>query len=98
MLRDMIIIDEEKYNNGCGLCVPNRPEGALKVIDRKVKLVSELFCDGLGACLGECPAGALNVEKRETGAYYEEKVMENIVKAGKLAISVSPWQFTNKVY
>jgi ferredoxin len=48
MLRDIIKIDDEKCN-GCGLCVPNCHEGALQVIDGKVRLVSELMCDGLGA-------------------------------------------------
>jgi len=85
VLRDIIIIDEEKCN-GCGLCVPNCPEGALQVIDGKVRLVSDLLCDGLGACVGECPVGALKVEKREVEPYDERKVMENIIKAGKNTI------------
>lgn len=85
MLRDIIIIDEEKCN-GCGLCVPNCPEGALQVIDGKVRLVSDLLCDGLGACVGECPLGALKVEKRDVGPYDERQVMENIVKAGENTI------------
>ncbi len=77
----MITIDEDKCN-GCGLCVPGCPEGALQVIDGKVRLVSDLLCDGLGACVGECPEGALKVEKKEAVPYDERKVMENIVKAG----------------
>lgn len=81
MLRDMITIDEDKCN-GCGVCVPGCPEGALQVIDGKVRLVSDLLCDGLGACVGECPEGALKVEKKEAVPYDERKVMENIVKAG----------------
>ncbi len=85
MLRDMIVIDEEKCN-GCGLCVPNCPEGALQVIDGKVRLVSDLLCDGLGACVGECPVGALKVEKKEAEPYDERKVMENIIKAGENTI------------
>lgn len=85
MLRDMIVIDEEKCN-GCGLCVPNCPEGALQIIDGKVRLVSDLLCDGLGACVGECPVGALKVEKREAEPYDEKKVMKNIIKAGENTI------------
>jgi NAD-dependent dihydropyrimidine dehydrogenase PreA subunit len=81
MLRDMITIDEDKCN-GCGVCVPGCPEGALQVIDGKVRLVSDLLCDGLGACIKECPEGALKVEKKEAQPYDEAKVMENIVKAG----------------
>ena len=79
--RAIITIDEEKCN-GCGLCIPGCPEGALQVIDGKARLVSDLFCDGLGACLGECPQGAISVEQREAEPYNERLVMANIVKAG----------------
>jgi hypothetical protein len=30
-------------------------EGALKIINGKARLVSEIYCDGLGACLGSAP-------------------------------------------
>lgn len=83
--RKIIRIDEEKCN-GCGLCIPNCPEGALKIIDGKVRLISDLFCDGLGACIGHCPQGAIEVEERESQPYNERKVMENIVKQGKNVI------------
>lgn len=84
--RKIIKIDEEKCN-GCGLCIPNCPEGALQVIDGKARLISELFCDGLGACIGECPVGALTVEERPAEPYAEYRVMENIVKAGANTIA-----------
>ena len=74
-------IDEEKCT-GCGLCIPNCPEGAIQIIDDKARLVSDLMCDGLGACLGHCPEGAITIEEREAEAYDERKVMVNIVKAG----------------
>lgn len=83
--RDIIKIDEDKCN-GCGLCVPNCPEGALQIIDGKARLVSDLFCDGLGACIGNCPEGAISVERREAEEYDEKKVMENIIKQGKNTI------------
>jgi len=83
--RDIIKINEDKCN-GCGLCVPNCPEGALQIIDGKARLVSDLFCDGLGACIGNCPEGAIYVEKREAEEYDEKKVMENIIKQGKNTI------------
>ncbi len=83
--RKIIKIDEEKCN-GCALCIPNCPEGALKVIDGKVRLISDLFCDGLGACIGHCPLGAITIEEREAEAYDEKKVMKNIVKQGKNTI------------
>lgn len=82
VMRKIIKIDEEKCN-GCGLCIPNCPEGALKVIDGKVRLISDLFCDGLGACIGHCPEGAIDIEEREAEEYDERKVMENIVKQGE---------------
>ena len=81
MKRSIITMDEDKCN-GCGLCVPDCPEGALQVIDGKVRLVSDLFCDGLGACLKTCPEGALFVEEREAEPYDERMVMENVARQG----------------
>ncbi len=83
--RKIIRIDEDKCN-GCSMCIPNCPEGALQIIDNKARLVSDLFCDGLGACIGHCPQGAITIEERETEAYDERKVMENIAKQGKNTI------------
>lgn len=85
MLRKIIKIDEEKCN-GCGECVPECHEGALQVIDGKVRLISDLFCDGLGACIGFCPEGALLIEEREAEPYDEKKVMDYIVKGGRNVI------------
>lgn len=83
--REIIKIDQEKCN-GCGLCIPNCPEGALQLIDGKVRLISDLFCDGLGACIGHCPEGAITIEQREAERYDEKKVMVNIIKQGKNVI------------
>ncbi len=80
-VRKIITIDEDKCN-GCGLCIPNCPEGALQVIDGKVRLVSDLFCDGLGACVGYCPEGAIAVVEREAEPYDERKVMASIARQG----------------
>jgi len=75
--RKIIKIDEEKCD-GCGLCIPSCPEGALQIVDGKAKLVKESFCDGLGACLGECPTGALTIEEEEVEEYDEEGVIGHI--------------------
>lgn len=83
--RKVIRIDENKCN-GCGLCIPNCPEGALKIIDGQARLISDLFCDGLGACIGHCPQGAITIEDRDAEGYDERKVMENIVKQGENVI------------
>jgi len=84
--RDIIKINEENCN-GCGVCIPNCPEGALQVIDGKARLISDIYCDGLGACIGHCPLGAISTEEREAEEYDEKKVMrENIIKAGKNTI------------
>lgn len=84
-MRKIIKIDEEKCN-GCGACIPNCPEGALKIIDGKARLLSDLFCDGLGACLGHCPEGAITIEEREAENYDERKVMANVIKQGENVI------------
>jgi NAD-dependent dihydropyrimidine dehydrogenase PreA subunit len=81
MKRKIIKIDQEKCN-GCGLCVPDCPEGALQVIGGKARLVGDLLCDGLGACLKTCPENAISVEEREAEAYDERKALENIVPQG----------------
>jgi NAD-dependent dihydropyrimidine dehydrogenase PreA subunit len=86
MKRDILKIDEDLCN-GCGLCVPNCHEGALQVIDGKVRLISELMCDGLGACIGHCPEGAITIEKREAEPYNEVKVMEQMKTKGKNTIT-----------
>ena len=85
MKRNIITIDEEKCN-GCGVCIPDCPEGALQIIDDKARLVSDLFCDGLGACIGSCPQGAITIEEREAEPYDECRVMENVVKYGENTI------------
>ncbi len=81
MKRKVIRIDEDQCN-GCGLCIPECPEGAIRMIDGKARLISDLFCDGLGACLGHCPQGAITIEEREAQPYSERQVMKNIVRQG----------------
>ncbi len=86
MKRDILKIDEELCN-GCGQCVPNCHEGALQVIDGKVRLVNELICDGLGACIGHCPEGAISIETREAEPYNEIMVMEGLKDKGRNTVT-----------
>ena len=85
MKRKIINIDEAKCT-GCGLCIPECPEGAIQLIDGKARVVSDLYCDGLGACIGHCPEGAITIEEREALPYDELRVMENVVPQGEAVI------------
>ncbi len=79
--RQIIEIDQDLCN-GCGECATGCPEGALKIIDGKARLVGESLCDGLGACIGNCPLGAIKVITRDADAYDERLVMAGIVPQG----------------
>jgi ferredoxin len=78
MIKRKIIKIDEPLCDGCALCIPSCPEGALQIIDGKAKLMKESFCDGLGACLGDCPQGALTIVEAETDQYDERGVIEHI--------------------
>ncbi len=77
MKRNIVFIDEDKCN-GCGLCIPNCAEGAIKIINGRAKLLDERFCDGLGACLGHCPQDAITIMERDAQDFDEHEVKKHL--------------------
>jgi len=94
VIRKIIEINEELCD-GCGQCVPDCAEGALQIVDGKVKVLSDRYCDGLGACIQACPKDALTIIERQADEFDEEAVME-LLQSRKdtekkvAAVNVSP--------
>ena len=83
MIRQIIQIDEEKCN-GCGICADACHEGAIAIINGKAKLTRDDYCDGFGDCLPGCPTGAISFIEKDTLAYDEEAVMENMKRKAEM--------------
>ncbi|MFH1998918.1 MAG: 4Fe-4S binding protein [Planctomycetota bacterium] len=90
-VRKIITIDEEKCD-GCGLCAEACHEGAIRIVDGKARLISDIYCDGLGDCLKECPQDAIQIVERESKAFDAKAVEAHLAakQTNKAALSPHP--------
>jgi len=78
-VRNIVKIDEAKCNS-CGKCAKACIEGAIKMVNGKARLVSDIYCDGLGACIGSCPVDAITIEKREAADFDQEATKKHLAE------------------
>lgn len=88
-LRDIVIINEDLCD-GCGDCITACEEGALEIVNGKVKLKAEVLCDGAGVCIGHCPTGALTIKQQQAEAFNEAAVAQNLLQAGPAPAEQTP--------
>jgi len=81
---------DEAICDGCGNCIPQCVEGALKIVKGKARIVKEDYCDGLGACLGRCPRGAISIVERETTPF-DENAAQKHLKEIQIQRAKSQW-------
>ena len=79
--RKIVQIDEEKCD-GCGQCVPSCAEQAIRIVNGKARLISDVYCDGLGACLGTCPRGAISIIERDAAPFDEQATAQHAATSG----------------
>jgi ferredoxin len=87
--RDIAQIDAELCD-GCGRCLPDCAEGAIRIEGGKAVLAASL-CDGLGACLESCPKGAVRIVHRPVSPFIGEAELESAAGArGESSFPSSP--------
>ncbi len=79
VVRSIVHIDQQKCD-GCGQCVPSCEEGAIRIVDGKARVVSDVYCDGLGACLGHCPQDAISIVRREAAEFDQAAVAQHLAR------------------
>lgn len=93
--RSIVEIDEDKCT-GCGQCIPNCHEGALKIVNGKAKLVKATYCDGLGNCLGHCPFDAIRIVEKDVDAFDFEATNTHLRSIGREELKENPLDVVEK--